>query len=52
VIRAIGYLIAELAWSLVDRLLYKRATWDHEEDDRTTPDAFGEWVGKHKHPPG
>jgi len=51
VIRVVGYLLTEALWSLVHRLLDKRVTWDHEDDDRTTQDAFAAFVAKSKHPP-
>jgi hypothetical protein len=49
VIRAVGYLLSELFWTLVHRLLDPYATWDHE-DDRTTPQNVADWVGEHRPP--
>jgi hypothetical protein len=48
VIRAIFHLLGELAWSFVHRVLDPYATWDHEEDDRTTPRNVADWIGDHK----
>jgi hypothetical protein len=50
VIRAVGFLLAEAFWTVVHRVLDPYATRDHD-DDRTTTDAFKEFVEKHKHPP-
>ena len=52
-IRAIGYLLAELFWSLVHRVFDKHATWDHGDD----PDPAGDtaartrWVDEQRRRP-
>jgi hypothetical protein len=50
VIRAVGYLLAEVFWTVVHRVLDPYATWDHEEDDRTTPRNVAGWIGDHRTP--
>ena len=49
-IRAIGYLLSELLWTLVHKVLDPYATWN-PDDDRTTPQNIATWVEGHKHPP-
>jgi len=51
VIRAVGYLATELFWTAIHRLLDKRATWDHADDDQTSPSNVARWVDQHKRPP-
>jgi len=49
-IRALGYLVSELLWTLVHKVLDPYATWN-PDDDRTTPQNIAQWVGENKPPP-
>jgi hypothetical protein len=50
-IRAVGYLAAELFWTVVHRVFDPYATRDREDDDQTSPLNIQRWVGGHQQPP-
>jgi hypothetical protein len=50
VIRALGYLATEAFWTVVHRLLDKRATWDHDDDPAADTAARTAWVRDHRRP--